>query len=173
MAVTTPKDKARTGRGCYAADSLFIVAQPADMRGRDHLPQARATSTIELAGAPDASHPRSTDCPKLALDRHAKLLANRRIWSGWRVEALTAGACVGVPRRALAGFRGLRRLPGSFFSDRPLARVQEAHSRDLSWPCRGGRGLYGGHQPLCATKQTLACCPRGGIRAARRIAVAK
>jgi len=33
--------------------------------------------------------------------------------------------------RALEGFRGQRRLPGPFGSDRPLARVQEGHSRNI------------------------------------------
>jgi hypothetical protein len=82
---------------------------------------------------------RSTDCPKLALDRHAKLLANRRkmpgivskdlVWAARRGSA--GGLCPPErPRRALAGFPGPRRLPGPFGSDRAPARVQEAHSRD-------------------------------------------
>ena len=69
MAATTPKDKARTGRGCYARPIPSLLwPSPSLCAAETTFTQARATSTIELAGAPDASHPRSTDCPKLALD---------------------------------------------------------------------------------------------------------
>ncbi len=57
MAATTPKDKARTGRGCYARPIPSLLwPSPSICAAEATFTQARATSTIELAGAPDASH---------------------------------------------------------------------------------------------------------------------
>ena len=128
VAATTPKERRRGGRRCYARPIPSLLRPlPTDMRGRDHL----------YPGPVPRPPPRSKGFPRTRATRVAPTVQSWHstvMLSYSRTEGFGGSdgrRLRGRVGRALEGFRGQRRLPGPFGSDRPLARVQEGHSRNI------------------------------------------